>query len=73
MLIDLQGRRFFCSNPTCGKTTFAEQVPGLTTRYGRRTRALQAVLQAVALALGGRAGASAPTRDLIPFSYRLFA
>ena len=57
VLIDLQGRRFFCSNPTCGKTTFAEQVPGLTTRYGRRTCALQAVLQAVALALGGRAGA----------------
>ena len=39
------------------KATFAEQVPGLTTRYGRRTCGLQAVLQAVALALGGRAGA----------------
>jgi transposase len=37
--------------------TFAEQVPGLTIRYGRRTGQLQAVLQAVALALGGRAGA----------------
>ena len=41
----------------CAKATFAEQVPGLTTRYGRRTCGLQAVLQAVALALGGRAGA----------------
>ena len=57
VLIDLQARRFFCGNGACGKTTFAEQVPGLTTRYGRRTCALQAVLQAVALALGGRAGA----------------
>ena len=57
VLIDLQARRFFCGNPTCGKATFAEQVPGLTTRYGRRTCALQAVLLAVALALGGRAGA----------------
>jgi Transposase len=47
----------YCSNPMCAKTTFAEQVPGLTTRYGRRTCTLQAVLQAVALALGGRAGA----------------
>jgi transposase len=56
VLIDLQARRFFCSSPGCGKTTFAEQVPGLTTRYGRRTCALQAVLRAVALALGGRAG-----------------
>ena len=50
VLIDLQARRFFCSSPGCGKTTFAEQVPGLTTRYGRRTCALQAVLRAVALA-----------------------
>ena len=55
VLIDLQARRFFCGNPGCAKTTFAEQVPGLTTRYGRRTCSLQAVLQAVALALGGRA------------------
>jgi transposase len=57
VLIDLQVRRFFCGSSACGKTTFAEQVPGLTTRYGRRTGQLQAVLQAIALALGGRAGA----------------
>ena len=57
VLIDLQARRFFCGNDACAKATFAEQVPGLTTRYGRRTCGLQAVLQAVALALGGRAGA----------------
>jgi len=57
MLIDLHARRFFCGNPACAKATFAEQVPGLTTRYGRRTCSLQAVLAAVALALGGRAGA----------------
>jgi len=57
VLIDLQARRFFCGNPACAKTTFAEQVPGLTTRYGRRTCQLQGVLRAVALALGGRAGA----------------
>jgi transposase len=57
VLIHLQTRRFFCGNDACAKGTFAEQVPGLTTRYGRRTRGLHAVLQAVALALGGRAGA----------------
>ena len=45
------------ATPRARKATFAEQVPGLTTRYGRRTCGLQAVLQAVALALGGRAGA----------------
>ena len=57
VLIHLHVRRFFCRNSCCAKTTFAEQVPGLTTRYGRRTCGLQSVLQAVALALGGRAGA----------------
>jgi len=60
VLVDLQGRRFFCGNPGCAKTTFAEQVPGLATRYGRRTCALQAVLQAVALALVGRAAGPGP-------------
>jgi transposase len=62
VLICLQARRFFCGNDACGKTTFAEQVPGLTTRYGRRTPGLEAVLQAVALALGGRAGARLSSR-----------
>jgi transposase len=57
LLIHLETRRFFCGNSGCAKATFAEQVPGLTTRYGRRTCPLQAVLQAVGLALGGRAGA----------------
>jgi len=57
VLIHLQARRFFCANGACPKGTFAEQIPGLTTRYGRRTCGLQAVLQAVGLALGGRAGA----------------
>ncbi len=57
MLIHLQVRRFFCGSGGCAKTTFAEQVPGLTIRYGRRTRGLDQMLQAVALALGGRPGA----------------
>ena len=57
VLIDLRARRFFCRNEACAKATFAEQVPGLTSRYGRRNCTLQAVLPAVALALGGRAGA----------------
>ena len=55
--IDLRVRRFFCGNGGCARTTFAEQVPGLTARYGRRTCQLRGVLEAVAPALGGRAGA----------------
>ena len=47
MLIHLQVRRFFCGSGGCAKTTFAEQVPGLTIRYGRRTRGLDQMLQAV--------------------------
>ena len=57
VLIHLQARRFFCGNDACAKATFAEQVPGLTVRYGRRTCSLEGVLQAVAMALGGRSGA----------------
>ncbi len=62
VLIDLQARRFFCGNDACAKATFAEQVPGLTSRYGRRTCSLQTALQAVAMALGGRAGARLTSR-----------
>ena len=68
LLVRLQVRRFFCGNGGCAKATFAEQVPGLTTRYGRRTRGLDAVLQAIALALGGRAGARLSGRLACPAS-----
>ncbi|MGW1682908.1 ISL3 family transposase, partial [Saccharopolyspora sp. NPDC002376] len=57
VLIRLRVRRLFCDNTGCAKKTFAEAVPELAVRYGRRTTALERVLCAVALALGGRAGA----------------
>ena len=55
--IRLEVRPFLCLSPECPKATFAEQVSGLTSRYARRTPGVTAVLEAVALALGGRAGA----------------
>jgi len=55
--LSLRVRRLFCDTPTCPKRTFAQQVPGLTVRYGRRSRRLHELLTAVALALAGRAGA----------------
>jgi transposase len=55
-VIRLAVRRFFCANPDCPATTFAEQVDGLTSRYARRSPPLTAMLAAVALALAGRAG-----------------
>lgn len=64
-VIHLRVRRLFCRNEHCTRTTFVEQVAGLTTKHGRRSIGLSQVLQRIALALGGRAGArltgSAPT------------
>ncbi|WP_410677148.1 transposase family protein [Amycolatopsis sp. cmx-4-68] len=57
VLIRLRIRRLFCDDSACAKKTFAEQRPELAGRYARRTTILQQVLSAVALALGGRAGA----------------
>ncbi|MFI1179376.1 transposase family protein, partial [Streptomyces sp. NPDC020799] len=57
VMIDLSVRRLYCENPDCAKRTFAEQVAGLTVRCQRRTPALQAVVEAVARALAGTAGA----------------
>ena len=57
LVIALTVRRFFCRDTTCPKKTFAEQVPGLTYRYGRDTLGLRRIHEAVGLALGGRAGA----------------
>jgi transposase len=58
----LEVRRFFCDNPACGKKTFAEQVPELTVPHARRTGLLAGMLEAVGLALAGRAGARLATR-----------
>jgi transposase len=52
----LEACRFRCGNPACPVATFAEQVPGLTSWYQRRTAGLQSLLEKVALALAGRAG-----------------
>ncbi|MFB9476600.1 ISL3 family transposase [Nonomuraea salmonea] len=62
VLLHLRVHRFFCRTPTCAKATFAEQVPGLTVRYGRRSIRAARALQAIALALGGRAGARLASR-----------
>ncbi|MFJ4429135.1 transposase family protein [Streptomyces bobili] len=53
----LRVRRFLCPVISCERRTFAEQLPGLTRRYARRTERLRSTLAAVGLALAGRAGA----------------
>jgi transposase len=54
--LDVGVRRFRCVNPGCPAVTFAEQIPGLTAPFARRTAALTAALTAIALSLAGRAG-----------------
>ena len=56
VVIRLTVRRFFCACAACESRTFAEQVPGLTARYARKTPLLAGVLRDVAAALAGRAG-----------------
>jgi transposase len=67
-LVHLQVRRFFCRNEACNAATFAEQVPALAGRHARRTAGLTGALEAIALALGGRAGARLSGRLASPTS-----
>jgi transposase len=64
----LRVRRFFCDDTSCTARTFAEQVPGLTTPRARRTGLLKATLEAIGLALAGRAGARLADKLGIPVS-----
>lgn len=62
VFIRLDVRRFFCDNPACAARTFAEQLSDLAGRYARRTVLLRGVLESIALALAGRAGARLAAR-----------
>ncbi|WP_254068867.1 ISL3 family transposase [Streptomyces sp. TM32] len=57
VVVHLLVRRFRCPAASCPRTTFVEQIDGLTFRHGRRSQRLHTVLQTVALMLAGRAGA----------------
>ncbi|MFZ0717985.1 transposase family protein, partial [Mycobacterium sp.] len=66
--IRLRVRRFRCARTTCARTTFVEQVEDLTIRYGRRSELLHRMLEAIAVALAGRAGARLAHRLAAPVS-----
>jgi hypothetical protein len=53
----LRVRSFVCEEESCERMAVAEQVPGLTRRFGRRTERLRSTLVSVGLALAGRPGA----------------
>ncbi|MBW6439767.1 hypothetical protein KZ829_39180 [Actinoplanes hulinensis] len=44
-LVKVRVRRFFCDDTVCSRRTFAEQVPGVTTPYARRTPLLRGLLE----------------------------
>jgi transposase len=55
--LHLQVRRFFCQQEDCPRKTFAEPFPDLVQAHARRTTRQGQLLQEVAFALGGKAGA----------------
>lgn len=66
--IHLNVRRFFCDNPTCRRTTFAEPVLELAPRYARRTARLLDEQRHIGLELGGEPGARLACRQGMPIS-----
>ncbi|WP_406499554.1 hypothetical protein OG936_32820 [Streptomyces sp. NBC_00846] len=49
----LRVHRFVCAQDSCPRKTFAEQVPGPTRRFGRRTERLRSTLASVGQGFGG--------------------
>ncbi|WP_157856060.1 ISL3 family transposase [Streptomyces aureocirculatus] len=68
VVVSLRVRRFVCADDSCTRKTFAEQVPGLTHPFARRTERLRSTLVSVGLALAGRAGALMTDAFKIPVS-----
>ncbi|WP_234388104.1 MULTISPECIES: transposase family protein [Streptomyces] len=66
--MELTVRRLFCDAPESVRVTFAEQVEGLTVRYGRRTPQIRGLLNAISVALAGRAGERLAARLPAPVS-----
>ncbi|MFF5306691.1 transposase [Streptomyces sp. NPDC013161] len=66
--IELSVRRLFSDAPECDRVTFTEQIEGLTVRYGRRTPLLSDLLNAISVALAGRAGERLAARLPAPVS-----
>jgi transposase len=53
----LQVRRFFCLNPACPRRIFVERLQGVAREHAQRTLRVNALLRALAVALGGEPAA----------------
>jgi transposase len=62
VVLVLRVRVFVCQDQGCLVRRFAEQVEGLTVPYARRSGGLRDALEAIGLALAGRAGARMAAR-----------
>ena len=58
VVLRVQVRRFFCSNPACARKTFAEPFADLAVAQARRTSRQASRLSAIAKELGGRSSRS---------------
>ena len=61
-------RRFFCANDACPRKIFAERLTGVAQEAAQRTNRQRNALTAIALALGGEAGARLATPLGMPVS-----
>ena len=68
VVVSLRVRRFVCAEDSCPRKTFAEQVPGLTRRFGGQAERLRSTLLSVGLALAGRAGVRMTDAFQVPVS-----
>jgi len=57
LTLTLQVSKFFCDNPGCIRRIFTERIPEIAAPWARKTVRLVQRLEAIALALGGAAGA----------------
>ncbi|WP_416983322.1 hypothetical protein [Streptomyces sp. T028] len=57
VIVRLRVRWYFCDRGSCSRTTFVEQVPGLSARYRRSSIGLAGWLRSIATELGGRPAA----------------
>lgn len=55
--LHLRVRKFFCDNPDCGQTVFAERFPSWLAPFARRTSRLDGDLTALGCENGGEGGA----------------
>ena len=68
VVLHVQVRRWFCSNPACARTTFAEPFPDLAGSHARRTNRQASRLRTIAKELGGRPAARESANVQMPVS-----